>query len=646
MHSGGSGGSLTRTIPHQVKEEPEETLAQHWEVQWQEFLRTVKSPSLSWGEPHLPGPTPWEDAKAFLASFEQVAEACQWPKEEWAARLLPALSGEAEQAFDRMEARDRVDYGKVKAAILRGDAMSREKLRQHFRHFHYQEAEGPRRAYSRLRELCCWWLKVERCTKEQILELLILEQFVTILPQEMQSWVREHSPETCAQAVALAEDFLLRQQEAQRQGRQMAFEEVTVSFEEASQGLSDIVQRQLFVETKQEDGNGGVSPLDKGWMITDEEEKSVPEDLELVGPRGTATWKVKENLSLCYKEENIPTNLEIPQKTHLEEETDESIPHGGCCKAARETTVLAETDAEGPLIPKHDRFSLLKEEEEDPFVQIWEEGERAREVDGMQEKERKGEIQGMSSERVVCKELKENLLGKDDSKMQEGNQAENKKAESVTCQGADFNKILIQEEKERGKRNNQCLDAHTKEKPENSLSCGNSFTQQPRLHNGELSHTCLDCGKCFNHKATLISHQRVHRREKLYNCSKCGKSFIRKSVLNKHLRMHTGQKPFSCSDCGISLSAQSSLIRHQRIHTREKPYKCSECEKSFSQNSDLIRHQRLHTGDKPYTCFECGKSFSWVDRLTSHQKIHTGKDPPSGQTAARTFVINQVLFST
>ncbi|XP_053146168.1 zinc finger and SCAN domain-containing protein 31-like isoform X5 [Hemicordylus capensis] len=562
MHSGGSGGSLTRTIPHQVKEEPEETLAQHWEVQWQEFLRTVKSPSLSWGEPHLPGPTPWEDAKAFLASFEQVAEACQWPKEEWAARLLPALSGEAEQAFDRMEARDRVDYGKVKAAILRGDAMSREKLRQHFRHFHYQEAEGPRRAYSRLRELCCWWLKVERCTKEQILELLILEQFVTILPQEMQSWVREHSPETCAQAVALAEDFLLRQQEAQRQGRQMAFEEVTVSFEEASQGLSDIVQRQLFVETKQEDGNGGVSPL------------------------------------------------------------------------------------EGPLIPKHDRFSLLKEEEEDPFVQIWEEGERAREVDGMQEKERKGEIQGMSSERVVCKELKENLLGKDDSKMQEGNQAENKKAESVTCQGADFNKILIQEEKERGKRNNQCLDAHTKEKPENSLSCGNSFTQQPRLHNGELSHTCLDCGKCFNHKATLISHQRVHRREKLYNCSKCGKSFIRKSVLNKHLRMHTGQKPFSCSDCGISLSAQSSLIRHQRIHTREKPYKCSECEKSFSQNSDLIRHQRLHTGDKPYTCFECGKSFSWVDRLTSHQKIHTGKDPPSGQTAARTFVINQVLFST
>uniref|UniRef100_A0A8D0GZ85 SCAN box domain-containing protein n=1 Tax=Sphenodon punctatus TaxID=8508 RepID=A0A8D0GZ85_SPHPU len=76
--------------------------------------------------------------------------------------------------------------------------------RQHFRQLRYQEAEG------RLQELCCRWLKPESRTKEQILELLILEEFLTVLPQEMQSWVREHGPETCTQAVALAEDFLVR----------------------------------------------------------------------------------------------------------------------------------------------------------------------------------------------------------------------------------------------------------------------------------------------------------------------------------------------------------------------------------------------------------------------------------------------------
>nr|XP_056722878.1 uncharacterized protein LOC130493197 [Euleptes europaea] len=196
----------------QQAEESSLSLAQ-WEAQWQEFLRSVENPHSGWGIPHSPPkPSPWEDAKAFLASFEQVAEACQWPQEEWVIRLLPALSGEAAKAFNRLIARDKEDYGKVKAAILRGDALCREKQRQLFRCFCYQEAEGPRGAYSRLREMCHGWLRVENHSKEQILELLILEQLLSVLPSEIQSRVRESSPESCFQAVALADEFLLRQE--------------------------------------------------------------------------------------------------------------------------------------------------------------------------------------------------------------------------------------------------------------------------------------------------------------------------------------------------------------------------------------------------------------------------------------------------
>uniref|UniRef100_A0A670HMU0 Uncharacterized protein n=1 Tax=Podarcis muralis TaxID=64176 RepID=A0A670HMU0_PODMU len=95
--------------------------------------------------------------------------------------------------------------------ILAWESTLREKQRQHFRQFCYQEVEGPRGVYGRLRELCRQWLRAERHTKEEILELLILEQFLTVLPQDMESWVREGRPETCAQAVALAENFLLQQ---------------------------------------------------------------------------------------------------------------------------------------------------------------------------------------------------------------------------------------------------------------------------------------------------------------------------------------------------------------------------------------------------------------------------------------------------
>ncbi|KAH0628218.1 hypothetical protein JD844_009090 [Phrynosoma platyrhinos] len=204
-----------------VKREPEEGLQERWEAQWQEFLRTLQAPHSGWESMHMSEePTPWDDAKGFLASFEQVASACRWPQDKWVPLLLPALSGEAEEAFSSLSAQDRGDYRKVKAAILQEEANARERQRQHFRQFCYQETEGPRGVYSQLRELCYQWLKVERHTKEQILEVLILEQFLTVLPQEMQSWVREHGPETCAQAVLLAEDFLVKQKEAMRQEEQ------------------------------------------------------------------------------------------------------------------------------------------------------------------------------------------------------------------------------------------------------------------------------------------------------------------------------------------------------------------------------------------------------------------------------------------
>ncbi|XP_062978755.1 zinc finger protein 24-like [Elgaria multicarinata webbii] len=245
--------------PQQVKQEPEERLSQRWEVHWQ----VVESPHSSWGPSQLlEEPTPWDNAKAFLASFEQVAEACRWPKEEWAARLLPALRGETEWAFRGLETGDREDYGKVKAAILRGDALNREKQRQHFRRFCYQEAEGPRGVYSHLQELCSQWLKVERHTKEQILETLILEQFLTILPQEMQSWVRGTGPETCSQAVALAEEFLQEQQQADEKRKQQLqvpcpLEEQAVNFPGAEQMQLDAVLspacREIKLESAEEE---------------------------------------------------------------------------------------------------------------------------------------------------------------------------------------------------------------------------------------------------------------------------------------------------------------------------------------------------------------------------------------------------------
>nr|XP_045722202.1 zinc finger protein with KRAB and SCAN domains 4-like [Mirounga angustirostris] len=87
-----------------------------------------------------------------------------------------------------------------------------ENSRRRFRGFRYPEAEGPCEALSRLRELCRRWLRPETHSKEQIVELLVLEQFLAILPGDLQAWVRERHPESGDEVVVLLE-YLQRQLE-------------------------------------------------------------------------------------------------------------------------------------------------------------------------------------------------------------------------------------------------------------------------------------------------------------------------------------------------------------------------------------------------------------------------------------------------
>nr|XP_034963380.1 zinc finger protein 397-like [Zootoca vivipara] len=578
---------LFKASGRQLVQVPGEGLRQQWERQWQEFLGTLEPPNLRWEAAQLPEePTPWEDAKAFLASFEQVAKACRWPWEEWAARLLPALSGEAERAFWSLEAGDREDYGKVKAAILRGDAISREKDRQYFRRFCYREAEGPRGAYSCLQELCRRWLKVERHSKEQILELLVLEQFLAILPAEVQSWVRECGPETCSQAVALAEDFLLRQLQVEEQEQQVPTEvDVSPPKEEEVLEPGEVLGPSWEISDANHAGFLLCEPMLGDPISGDAKTCHLSECSLQREPQGQPLQNTGRDVPPCNKQEEAPRS-----SNGLARGTEASPKRKAAWELDKSQPGTLETEAEAAS-PNGNSVQL---------------------------KPPLGIHPGPGP--YKCSECGKSFCRRSSLSQHHRIHTGEKPYECSYCQKA----FRAHSHLTKHRR------LHTGEKPYKCGDCGKGFRQSSNLHKhlkmhvGAPIYRCPDCGKSFGQRSKFCQHRKAHAGGKTYRCSRCGESFGELSLLHTHRRSHAAERAYQCPTCGKAFDHRSSFLKHRVTHTGEKAHKCPTCGKAFSQSSNLRKHQKIHTGEKPYKCLTCGKSFTQSSHLSFHQNTHKG----------------------
>ncbi|XP_043417176.1 zinc finger protein 394 [Prionailurus bengalensis] len=473
---------------------------------------------------------------------------------------------------------------------LPADCQDSEKSRQQFRRFRYQEVAGPEEALSRLRELCRRWLRPEMHTKEQILELLVLEQFLSILPQELQAWVRKHCPQSGEKAAAVVRAFQRALDGASPQ-ELVKIENVAVSLNCEEWEPLDPVPREFCWESAQEDHRTSVSLVSPSLETRTENKDFIPkqEILEEVEPQG-----------------------------QLQEGSHRKAPPGcsdtgeiGVEKQSRNPSSLKlENSPEEEGLPRTADLKNGPTEEGDfRHDQL---GNRAR-----------------SSNSVLCQHVQatgrpvdHNDLG--DSCMQS--------SEPVKHHTVKPPRSFDSEEQLHSADLFKTQRHFREERPYKCGNCEKSFKQRSdlfkhqRIHTGEKPYQCQECGKRFSQSAALIKHQRTHTGEKPYTCPKCGDSFRQSSHLTRHQRIHIGEKHFECHECGETCRI-SNRFRHQRIHKGERPYTCEECEKSFKRCSDLSKHQRIHTGEKPYGCSVCGKRFSQSATLITHQRTHTGEKP-------------------